>query len=325
VRGRVALLLLAAAIPLLILATAIVWQNYRVAMAAPLERVKLLRAGIAGRYGAVLGDAERLLTFVAAMPELGADGPAACRVLQPVLALRPDGIVNLAIFDAAGRVECSLGPAAAALADVANAEWFRVLRAGETVASVPGNASTQDAAAVVLVAVPRGSGAAFAGAVAGELRLDRLDDIFATLPGGGGNHAWLIDRNGGIIPLGAEAISALPDRAELSRLLNDQAPLLAARSRAGGEAAYAIARLGGTLHLLVGTDASADVAAARAILLRRLAGLMLLLGAGLAAVGGSTGMAQRCAIRSGTRAWCPGGNTPTCHELRRRRKGPCRA
>ncbi len=70
----------------------------------------------------------------------------------------------------------------------------------------------------------------------------------------------------------------------MAQLLATPAEALSATARGGVAYAYATAPLGGGLRLLVATPATGDVAHARSVLARRLAGLGLLLAAGLAVV-----------------------------------------
>ncbi|HET9018163.1 MAG TPA: sensor histidine kinase [Acetobacteraceae bacterium] len=274
VRGRVALLLLVAAVPLLLLAVVIVWQNAQLLTGASMARASDVRAATAAQVGTVLDGARQFLHGLAADPALeGADRAACPAILERAQALQPARFAALRVVNAAGAPTCQTGPPAEAGA--AGAGWFRALRGqaeSESLVDVD--------APVLLVAVARHHAGTFAGALVGVLR---TRDLAGRVPQPGGS-AWLLDARGRVLPLGPAPAAALPGPATLARLRAARDGLLVARAEDGRHSALALAPVDQALRLLVATDASADVAAAHRLLLMRIAGLVLLLGAGLAAV-----------------------------------------
>ncbi len=268
VRGRVALLLLVAAVPLLLLALVIIWQNSRLLAGAALERAALLRAETAARIDTVLDGARQFLGGLAADPALAAADPGACAaLLARAWALQPGRYAALRVLDAAGQTRCQVGTERAA-ADVAR---LRALRGGAMAELLD-----DGGAPALLLAVARQRDGAFAGAVVGLLATQHLAAPDSA--------AWLVDAAGRTLPLGASPPALLPDRPMLAGLLAADDRLRVAHAADRRPAAFAVARVDRALRLLVATDATADLAAARQALLRRIAGLVLLLGAGLAAV-----------------------------------------
>ena len=78
-RGRAALLLLVAGIPLLLLAVAIVWRGSRLLADAPRQRAGMEAAAAAGQVAAVLDSTRQFLAGLAAEPDLSAAAPESCR------------------------------------------------------------------------------------------------------------------------------------------------------------------------------------------------------------------------------------------------------
>jgi two-component sensor histidine kinase len=274
VRGRIALLVLVAAVPLVLLAVVIIWQDARVVAGAATERVAVLRAGAAARVEVVLDAARAFLGGLAAEPGLAQADPGACTTaLADALALQPGRFIGLEVTDATGRPRCTAGTWSGA-ADT-RAAWFAVLRGGGRHASVALQDTTPPS---LLFAVPRHQGGDFAGAVIGRLAVGGL----VALPQS--SFAWLLDETERALPLGAAPPGLLPAPEAARRLLASEQSLAVARAADGRPLAFAAAPVAPGLRLLVATEARPDVAIARHALLRRVAGLVLLLGAGLAAV-----------------------------------------
>ena len=276
VRGRVALLLLVAAVPLLLLSVVIVWQNSGLLAGASLDRAAIQRAATAARIGTVLGGGRRFLAGISADPALAENAPGLCAaVLARAAPLQPDGFAALRVTDAAGATVCGDGAAFPALPDDA---WLTPLRTpGGGIAEmlVPGPSP------VLLLAVARqGRDGRFAGAVAGVIAAVSLVGAEPFARAG----AWLVDDAGRMVRVGGAAEPALPPPAATDALLARPAGLARLDGPGGRAVAVATFRLDPTLRLLVATDATDDLAVARRTLLRRVAGLALLLGAGLAAV-----------------------------------------
>ena len=274
VRGRVALLLLVAAVPLLLLAVVIVWQNATLLADASTARAADARAATAAQVATEVAGARQLLSGLAADPALAAPEPAACEsLLARAFAWQPERLKGLALLDASGAVACHAGPAR--IAGGTGAAWFDKLR------TEPASESLRDGGApALLVAVARRADGVFAGAVAAVLQSRRLAERVPAPMGA----AWLIDPAGQLLELGPERPDVLPLPPDRTRLLAARDALEVARAADGRFVAFAVGRVDDGLRLLVATDASADVAAAHRLLLMRVAGLVLLLGAGLAAV-----------------------------------------
>jgi hypothetical protein len=111
VRGRVALLLLVAAVPLLLLALVIVLQNAQVVAGTAMERAAGVRAAAAARVSTVLDGTRRLLGSIAVDPDVVAgDLPACARALARARAAVPDWLESLLVVDTEGRLRCAAGP-----------------------------------------------------------------------------------------------------------------------------------------------------------------------------------------------------------------------
>lgn len=280
VRGRVALLLLVAAVPLLLLAVVIVWQNSRLVAGASTGRAAVVRAGSAAHIETVLEGVRHVLGDLARDPDIASGDVVACTAaVARALALQPERFTALFVVGAEGRRHCGIGPDADADAATADMSWLRALRSSGLRVSEALDASQRRG---LLIAVARRAPeAAFAGAVVGVLAAQGLSER-RPVPG---SSAWLVDSTGRMLPLGPALPSALPTPEVLKNLLGpDGRMLLVGRDADGRPAAFAVAQVDAALRLLVSTDATEDTAIAQGALLRRIAGLVLLLGAGLAAV-----------------------------------------
>jgi two-component sensor histidine kinase len=274
VRGRVALLLLVAAVPLLLLALVIILQNAQVVAGAAMERAVGVRAAAAARVGTVLNGTRLLLGSIAAEPDVVAGDLAACaRALARARAAVPEWLESLLVVDADGRLRCAAGPESTAPAAVQAVHAMRAfgLHVAET---------TDPPSGTLEVASARRGAEGFAGAAVAVLATSAL--MAGLDPPVGA--AWLVDDRFRLLPLGTARAGALPASRTLARLLATEDGVLVAPAADGTSSAFALARLDGTLRLLVATDATHDLAVAQRALQRRVAGLVLLLGAGLAAV-----------------------------------------
>jgi two-component sensor histidine kinase len=285
VRGRLAALLLLGAIPVVSMAAGMAWQNYRIATEAGQQRILLVREAAAARNDAVLSGVNQTLAHLALDPDLAAD-PATCdAALRRALALQPDRYANLFVLNPTGTIRCSArdltgsplapgGPAPAREAAL-TAIRTRAFAIGSFVFGPLVNSTVLDTA----FPLP----APAAGAVVAILRTDWLANPASPGTPKGASAAWVIGRDGATFPLSGTLDEARPSPEIFARLQNSDAPV-AALSQAGGSWIYAAITLPGQLRLVVGADADADLAQARLLLLRRVAGLAVLLGAGLAAV-----------------------------------------
>ena len=281
VRARVALLLLLAAVPMLLLAAVIAWQAFRMVAAQPLDRARVVRAAAAARYQAILDDAAGVLGGLAGSPAVASGGPGCAAALRDALALYPARFAGFIVLHADGRVACSAGPVVG-VGEGTAASWFRGAkeRNGFALGELVDGGRGLDRA-VLTAAVPRFGPEGFAGVVAGGVRLDwpmAPEDPELT------GHAWLLAPDGRAVALGKAPAAALPPTAALAAWWGEARAARIARGRDGEDYAYAARRVGPDLRLLVATPAAGDEAEARADLAQRLAGLVLLLGIGLALV-----------------------------------------
>jgi two-component sensor histidine kinase len=306
-RGRVTLLLLVASVPVVILAILFAFQNYQVVAGQASQRARVVRAAMTARHDSVLNGAVKQLNAVADL--IGDRNQAACDdVLGLVLRLQPDRIGELDWIDAGGQVRCrAVAAAGPPIGDVAGAAWLRDAASGSAVVAI-GAGSGASAMARLIVAVPHASAAGVRSTMAASMTADWLDAPGSSA--GQGGAAWLIDAQGGALPLAAATAAELPPAPLLATLLDDPRTVTQARSRGGRPNAYAVAALAGGLRLLVAIPASDDIASARAALARRLAGLGILLAAGLTAVAFGANSSVVLPIKrlsSAVEAWRGGG------------------
>ncbi len=286
-RGRVTLLLLVAAFPVLVLAISFAWHNYDVVAGQALQRVRVVRAAVSARHDSVLSSAVKLL---GGLSRIVADQDAAeCGVtLARTLLVQPDRFGMLAVMDSAGRVLCqAVANGAPSLGDgavvVAQSVWSRAGADGRiVVAAKTGIPAALPWRTQLLVAVPHTGAGGVRTEILASMAIDWLDE--PRLPGDPQGAGWLIGADGTAVPLSVAGNAALPSPQVLADLLDGSQAVMRGRSRGGEPYAYAMAALAGDLRLLVATPASEDIASAREILARRLAGLFILLAAGLAAV-----------------------------------------
>jgi two-component sensor histidine kinase len=282
-------MLLVAAVPVLLLASVIAWQNYRVVAGRALERVQAMRAAAVARHDAVLDGASSMLDALATLPALRAAEPDACvGILRQALAFQGSRVGNLFVIDPDGKVRCSAAP----LSEAARISADRATTSdGRAVAAV--SQRTAAGAELILAMPMRGGDSGPRGTVVATVPLGWLgirralgDPTAPTLPLAG--WAWLIGADGRAVPLADAPASALPKADGLTAMLMSSrptmSPTMSGESQGGAVFAYALANLTGDLRLLVATSAEEDIAGARAVLARRLVGLGILLVAGLAAV-----------------------------------------
>lgn len=285
-RARVTLLLLVASIPVLVLAVSFALHNYGVVAGQALQRARVVRAAVAARHEAVLNSTVKLLD---GLTHLVADqGSADCdALLTKALLLEPDRFGELAEIAPNGQVVChataSTGPPLSADGgSVARAPWFRSLDGRTLAVASAGGTGATPGPIHLIVSVPRVDPSGSHTVMAASMAIDWLVEPRAS--GDPVGAAWLVDPDGSTVPLGAASSLDLPPQTLLAKLLRDPQMVVQQGARGGSPFAYAVANLAGNLRLLVATPASQDIASARAVLARRLAGLVLLLAAGLTAV-----------------------------------------
>ncbi len=292
IRGRLAALVTVAAVPLLLLSGTIAWQNYTLALDRSLEAAIRGREAAVARHFAAIDGAQQVLRTLSQIPEMSAADPAACQArLADLLALEPGRYANFTSYDELGKLRCSARklPAGMTPARLEGQNQDLLKRAA---ASSDGFAlgevqpSLFGAGLVLRAAQAEPAGAPASMFLVVGLRLDWFAaEADRVAPGPG--DLWLVDTAGRPTPIGKASTRALPGDSRLSQLLRGPA-VLRCQSEGGEPFAYASALLPGGVRLVVGYPAAADVAEARAVLIRRLAELAVLLGLGLAAVGVGT-------------------------------------
>ena len=313
-RARVTLLLLVAAVPVLVLAISFALQNYGSVAGQALQRARVVRAAVMARHEAVLGSTVKMLRGVSVL--LAGHTPAECNaILAQTLLLQPDRFGELALIAADGKVVCkadnsggpTLGGTGGSLADT---PWFTANGADRltVVALRAEHPLATPWRTRMIVALPATGSAGGRTEIAASLIIDWLDE--PRLNGEPRGAAWLIDPDGNTVPLAVAAPDALPPPQVLANLQGDPQAVMEAASRGDIPYAYAIAALAGDLRLLVATPAAQDIASARAVLARRLVGLVLLLAAGLTAVAFGANQSIVLPIKrlsSAVEAWRGGG------------------
>ena len=306
IRVRLALLVLIAAIPLLMLSATIAWQNYRLALATTSETASRLRESATARHFSAITGAEQMLQAVAQMSELsplpspggdadratGGAGRPPCDVrLASILALQLARYSNIAAVTPEGVIRCSARPIPTGLAvnAAANRELFGQAAARKGFVLGPIRTSALTRQLVIPAAYPILQDSRIAGFVYAGLRID----WFAQAPGAlvpDLRALWMSDGTGHIVQVAAVDALGLPPPKTLQALQAGPA-VIAARSAGGLPYAYASAQLGDGYSLIVAYPATLDRAAATGLLIRRIGQLCLLLLLGLAAVAIGTHLA----------------------------------
>jgi two-component sensor histidine kinase len=302
VQERLVVLLLAAVVPLCILGGWLAWQNYLVLVSLPERRVELVRDGVMARYGAIIDDAARVLENVALVPDLRDGSTEACDAfLAHVHETLAQEFGGLLVTTGEAKIRCGATPAVRArrgtvlpvaldalavqrpspfaitLIGIGPFTKSPVLMTSTRLRSPdiapdavidPGNAPAAPAPGVLLMA---------------SLRMAWLTQPrHAVLPEQGSS-VWFIDDNFTVVPIGPAVATALPTGADLRRILGSPRPVVL--TAANGEAyAYQAATVMPGLHILVGTGATDDVAAAQRRLAVWIAELGVILLGGIAAV-----------------------------------------
>jgi two-component sensor histidine kinase len=297
VRTRLAAIGALAALPVLLLAITIATQNYAMVRGQSVTEVRLLREAAVARHQAAMGAASHLLSVLARDPALLQNPPAPCREeLQRALHFVELDMRDLAVFDASGRLRCSVRATEIPPppAGPARAGRLSIGPLGEGGGDVP----------VLPVYVRTADG----GSVAAELYVTwftaaRSEPSFSPLAA-----VWLRDAGGRLMAFGAARPADLPGAGAAPAA--DPAPHLG-RSSSGQDFAYAGADLGQGLHLLVGFPAQeADLRAARVLrdhMLQLL--LLLVLAPAAVALGAEVGLAAPLRrLATGVARWRMDGN-----------------
>ncbi len=292
VRVRLALLVLIAAIPLLMLSGTIALQNYRMALDVSAQTAARWRESAIARHEAAVGGAEQMMIALSQTTGLLGRDPDACRQsLKSVLDLQRDRYSNLALLGADGTLRCTAMPVpptvTPALLAARNAALFAAAAHRRGFVLGPVRESALAGGRVIPAAMPLYRDGTLAGFLYAGLRIGWFaSDWFA---GTGDSHipnltaVWIADPGDVLTQVAATGEQGLPP-APVLRALLEGATIIDAVSAGGAPYAYASGSLGHGYRLLIAYPATDDQAAARQVLIHRLMQLAALLLLGLAAV-----------------------------------------
>ncbi len=290
---RLALLVLIAAIPLLLLSGTIAWQNYRLALDATAEMAARLRESAIARHVSAITGAEQMLQTLAQMSELVDGSAATCASrLAGILALQSTRYSNIVLTNPDGQPRCSampLSPATLQANAAANTALFARAAGRRGLALGPIRTSMYSDRQIIPAAFPILKGGQVAGFALAGLRID----WFAHAQGESTpdlQALWISDGSGRVVQVASTGALGLPPP-DLLRQLETRSTAADARSAGGTPYAYASAMVGDGYSLIVADPASVDRVAASSLLIRRIGQLGLLLLAGLAAVAIGTHLA----------------------------------
>ena len=292
IRVRLALIVLTAAVPLLMLSATIAWQNYRLALDVTTQTVSRLREAAVARHMAAISGTEQMLQALSQVADLSGPDPQACHDrLATVLLLQSARYSNIAANDGSGALRCSARPIPTGLAlqDAAGrtAALFAAARAKRGLALGPIRTSKLTGIRVIPTAYPilratASGGTEMAGFVFAGLRVDWFGQA-APAPAAKPGLLWITDSTGTVEQVSGVPQTALPAADTLARL-RAGAFEICSKSLAGIPYAYASAPLGDGYSLIAAYPAADDQHAATELLITRLGQLGMLLLLGLAAV-----------------------------------------
>jgi two-component sensor histidine kinase len=301
IRVRLALIVLIAAIPLLMLSATIAWQNYKLALGVTDETASRLRESATARHVAAVAGAQQMMQALSQVEELTGGDAAICRDrLASVLALQATHYSNLAVFGADGSLLCSARPIPAAQpaqpSILQNAAAMRRLQALALARQgfVLGPVWTSIVAGVQVIPAiyPIRREGVLRGFLYAGLRIDWFSapagSLVPTLPA-----LWIIDRSGAVTQIAGAGAIGLPKPAEL-RLLETSSTVIDAVSDGGKPCSYASQSLGDDFTMILAYPAAIDREVARGVLTRRVLqlGVLLLLGLAAVAVGVHVALCQ---------------------------------
>ena len=293
IRVRLALLVLVAAVPLLLLAATLAWQNYRLAVGVSAETAMRLRESAIARQDSAVSGAEQMLQALGEGGELLAGDPQTCHQrLAGVLAFQAARYSNIVVETAGGAPHCSAQPVPSGRPradEMADQALLARANGQDRLVLGPIRVSPLTGRRIIPVAYPIRRRGTLEGYLYAGLRIDwfaraagaPLPDIPAL---------WLVDSSGQIVQVAATGTSGLPLAPVLARLLASP-QVLDAPSAGGQPYAYASTGLRDGYSLIVAYPAAEDRAAALDLLIRRVGQLGLLLLVGLAAVAIGTHLA----------------------------------
>ncbi len=313
IRIRLALIVLIAAVPLLMLSATIAWQNYCLALDVTAQTATRLREAAVARHAAAIAGAQQMMQALSQVAELSGGNPQACHDrLASVLLLQTARYSNIAADDLSGALACSARDipdrAAFARANAGNALLFRTARLRRDLVLGPIHASPFTGRDIIPAAYPIMRGQDVVGFVYAGLRIDWFRQAAGT-PSPDLRALWIADPSGHIVQVADTNALGLPSATLVTQLERSPA-VVDARSAGGAPYAYASAQLTDGYSLIVAYPAHMDRAAATELLIRRLGQLGLLLLLGLAAVAVGTHLAlvePLTRLSEGVAAWRAGG------------------
>jgi two-component sensor histidine kinase len=314
VRVRLALLVLIAAIPLLMLSGTIALQNYRMALGVSAQTAARWRESAIARHEAAVGGAEQMMIALSQTPGLLEVDDTACRQsLTSVLSLQRSRYSNLALMSADGALLCTAAPLPdgidQAMLNARNKTLFAAAAHDHAFTLGAVRNSVLSTGKVIPAAMPLYQGTRLVGYLYAGLRIgwfastagNLIPDLTAV---------WIADSAGTLTQVAATDSTGLPPPPVLAALLGGST-IIDATSTGGAPYAYASAGLGHGYRLLIAYPATQDQAAARQLLSRRLLQLaaLLLLGLAAVAVGTHVALVQPLdRLSSAVRRWRVGGS-----------------
>ncbi len=285
-RVRLALIVLIAAVPLLMLSATIVWQNYGLARDATDMAAERLREAATARHQAALLGAQQMMEALSQVAEISANAQACHERLASLLQLQSQRYSNFAAFDEHGQLRCAArnlpGTNSEAEAAKLNAPLFARVSARKDLALAPIRRSLVSGAFIIPAAYPIMQNGQLHGYIFAGLRIDWLAQ-----PASGLSPAvraqWIVDASGQAAQITQADLATLPAPSLLSQLTS-RSTVIDALSAKGVPYAYASSALTDGYSLIVAYPGTTDRLAASALLVQRLGQLGLLLLLGLAAV-----------------------------------------
>ncbi len=288
IRVRLALIVLIAAIPLLMLSATIAWQNYKLALSATAATASRLRESATARHMSAVMGAQQMMQALAQVAELTGDDEAKCHDrLASVLALQMARYSNLAALRPDGTLLCSarpVPPASSGLLQNAAAlkQLQQIGRQRQTFALGPVWTSTLTGVQVIPAIYPVIHAGEVQGFIYAGLRVDwfstPFSDLIPVCPA-----LWIMDRTGLVTQIAGAGAVGLP-KPDVLKQLESKSVVVDAVSAGGKPYSYASQSLGDDFTMILAYPASVDRQVARAVLIRRVAQLGVLLLLGLAAV-----------------------------------------
>ncbi len=310
VRGRLLALVVAATVPIAIVAGGDARAVYRAALEQGPREVVILREAAAARHGVAVEALREKVVALASEPDLLTMDPEACdALLDQVRRLAPRRYSNLWVMDATGLLRCSAIPAPrgqdfSALDHIADAMSSRRFVLGDFTIGMVTRRAVLPAVAPVLA--PDGT---LLGLVGGGLFLDFFLEADRGAARAIPHHTWLLDAEGAALPLGSTLAEALPPQDELERMLRATAATLLGPARDGTAHAWASEQLESQLVLLVGLPVAAQQAVARDEYRRRVLALVVFVAAclGTIVMAVEIGVARPLrGLAARVRTWQPG-------------------